>query len=131
MKTLEKEEVVEGNKRIAKFMGYEYVPFNNEYAFKPGWWKVDTPVAIKTHPASHKFSHNYYLCRRYHEIRYYNSWDWLVPVVDKIYKDYRELISSNMYFNTTYDAMGQSLSSRNRVRLFQVINRFLIKANDG
>jgi hypothetical protein len=89
--SITKEEIIEGNKLIARFMGYEYFPFNeNEKQLKPGWWKVDS----NRERTDRKLSRNGYLCRKHDELRYWNEWNWLMPVVEKIIRQHE----SSCYF---------------------------------
>lgn len=67
------EEITEGNKLIAEFMGYKYFPHPENK--NPGW-KVNANIE--------KGSKIGYLCRNNHNLRYYNSWSWIMPVLDKI-----------------------------------------------
>jgi len=82
---MDKQEILEGNKIIALFMGYEYFPFDetqrqtlNDIPFdqmngwhrpSPGHYKVD----------------GWYLCRNHNELRYHRDWGWIMPVVHKCY----------------------------------------------
>jgi len=85
-------EITKQSNRIAEFKGYEYIPYDPDSVFKPGWWMKNTPKNYgKKGSASTKFSNLYFLCRRHGELRYYNEWNWLMPVVEKIesiYDDY-------------------------------------------
>lgn len=77
----QKDQILEGNKLLAEFMGYEYTPFNeNAPKHAPcGWWKKGQLGTIN------KITHAY-LCRSHRDLRYYNSWDWIMTVVLKIEK---------------------------------------------
>lgn len=68
-------ETIEGNKLIAEFMGWEYN--------STGFWE-------ETIFDFHK------------ELKFHSSWDWLMPVVEKIWMiiENRE---SLFYFNTEFD----------------------------
>lgn len=82
---MEKNFVLDGNKLIAEFMGYEYIPFNNQKDLRPGWWKKGiTKLQQDRQGILRKIGHSNFLCRRHHELRYWNSWDWLIPVIKKI-----------------------------------------------
>jgi len=80
----DKDNISDGNKLIAEFMGFEYIPFNNNYEIDPGWWKKNTPKAFrgKSDIAS-KVDKKWFLCRNHNQLRYFNSWDWLMEVVEK------------------------------------------------
>lgn len=82
---LTKEQIIEGNKLLAEFMDYGYIPFNNDQKFKAGWWKKDTTEKVKLmEPHYTKMGKSNYLCRNNNELRYYNEWNWIMEVVDKI-----------------------------------------------
>jgi len=67
------EEILEGNKLIAEFMGYGYYP-HMEGETLPGWRKE------KAHP---KVSGTY-LGRVHKDLAYHRSWEWLMTAVEKI-----------------------------------------------
>lgn len=78
--------VTEGNKLIAEFMGYTYFGHNDERlkhdnGFYDAGWKRKATIR-KFDKMAH--SKKAYLCRNHNELRYYNSWDWLKPVIDHI-----------------------------------------------
>lgn len=78
------EQILEGNKLIAEFMGWTYFGFNDErltvdgVKYSPGWKRRATS------PERTKLSHRVYLCRNHTQLAYRSSWDWLMPVIDKI-----------------------------------------------
>ena len=74
-------EIKENNKIIARFMGYEYIPFNEDRIMSPGWWKKGVTAQQQ---AMIKLDRSIYLGRSNNELRYYNEWNWLMPVVQKI-----------------------------------------------
>jgi hypothetical protein len=66
------EEIIEGNKTIAEFMGYKYLPehiLNGE----KGAFVKDDKLSIHAEFIGKQF------CAKYR-----TSWDWLMPVVEKI-----------------------------------------------
>jgi hypothetical protein len=73
-------EIKENNKMIAHFMGYEYIPFNEDRIMSPGWWLKGVTAQQQ---AMTKLN-NSYLCRSNNDLRYYNEWKWLMPVVTKV-----------------------------------------------
>jgi hypothetical protein len=89
MEALSKEEIVHGNKLIAEFLGYEYIPHDPENSLRPGWWRKDTPARILNYPSATKLA-GYFLCRRHADLRYYNSWDALIPVMEKLNNMYEK-----------------------------------------
>ena len=58
-------EILNGNKLIAEFMGLSYC---TKYQYE-GWYK--------------NHEHNYRICG-FDGLKYHSSWDWLMPVVEKI-----------------------------------------------
>ncbi len=73
---MEDKEIEKGNKIIAEFMGYKYHPHPSN---NPGWHKI--PDDKIYHP---KINNGWYLCRTHKELKYHNSWNWLMPVIHKI-----------------------------------------------
>jgi hypothetical protein len=66
------------NELIAEFMGYKYYGWNHpEVKGSGGGWKSSP----NSHP---KMMGSGYLTPRKDGLRYDTSWDWLMPVVDKI-----------------------------------------------
>lgn len=90
METLSKEEIVAGNKLIADFLGYEYVAYESGSKIKPGWWRKDTPAHVLNYSCASKLTRSYFLCRNHHALRYYNSWDALIPAMKKLNAIYVE-----------------------------------------
>jgi len=84
------QEILEGNKLIARFSGYEYYSLPEDRSYNPGWWLKDK------HKTINKITHAY-LCRSHNDLRYYNSWDWLMPVVNKISEIHKDLHSDEKY----------------------------------
>lgn len=65
-------ELVEGNKLIAEFMGYEYFNDHKLNGIK-GVLKKEGKLSLHANIIDKSF------CTKYH-----SSWDWLMPVVEKI-----------------------------------------------
>ena len=99
LNAMDKDYVVNGNKLIALYLGYEYIPHNNEYGWKPGWWKSDTPDMWKQPGAQAslmKIDSNRYLGRKHHDLRFYNSWGLMMGVLDVMeMKGYTSSIKTN------------------------------------
>lgn len=62
-------EIIEGNKSIAEFMGRQIVesPWPHKSLEEQGYWV-------------HQLGQNYFKTK----LKYHSSWDWLMPVVEKI-----------------------------------------------
>jgi hypothetical protein len=103
-----KEAINAGNKLIAEFMGYTYyghndpriAPLDNRETPKPGWKKH--PLASNFNKFNlTRYGRDAYLCRKHDQLRYFNEWGWIMPVVQKINKigypqtDYSFTIYSN------------------------------------
>lgn len=116
-----KEEIINGSKLIAEYMGMEYIPFSTDIKHKSaGWFQVkdatptieevtqtaykvgeeDKAVVTKFKMDVNKLKYHgkngwnlvgdkYYkfVCRTHGELRYFNSLDALVPVIQKIEKE--------------------------------------------
>tara|TARA_R110000851_G_scaffold56447_1_gene131929 strand:+ start:5576 stop:6034 length:459 start_codon:yes stop_codon:yes gene_type:complete len=97
---MDKNEILSGNKLIAEFMGYEYIPYVKGQTQSPGWWHETSPNLIKGKmPSATKLSNDYFLCRRHDGLRYYNEWNWLMSVVEKI----ETLDLSNQYDTDNFE----------------------------
>lgn len=75
--------IPEYNKMIAQFMGYSYHPYNNKEQIMGGYWHYsmdESQMSIN----NFKLKSNLYLCRHHKDLRYFNEWNWLIPVVEKI-----------------------------------------------
>lgn len=73
--------VLEGNKLIAAFMGYTYFGWNDERLPKgyPSGWKIKPNSRY-----NHKGLNLGFLCSNHKQLQYHSSFDWLMKVVDKI-----------------------------------------------
>lgn len=72
-----KDEIINSNKIIASFMGYHYVTGS-------GWIlsKYSSKDVIPAHKL--KMNSNDILARHHYNLRYYNEWNWLMRVIEKI-----------------------------------------------
>lgn len=68
---MEQAEIIEGNRLIAEFMGFYITEFNGSYHF----------VCKERKKPEHL---NQAWEFRLEEAKYHSSWDWLMPVVEKI-----------------------------------------------
>lgn len=79
--------IQESNKLIAKFMGGK---FYVNAVLQPNYSKNDCFVGIENIPISECQKRHYYidslLAPHTTELKYHKSWDWLMPVVEKIVK---------------------------------------------
>lgn len=82
-------EIVDGNKLIAEFMGYEYLPSNQklEHKKKYGW---NRKVKINSfHEKMGMYAEDpperLFLGRSHHDLCFHRNWSWLMPVVKKVF----------------------------------------------
>ena len=79
-------EIIEMNKVIARFMGYEYFPYEgvpNDRTFTSeffGWRAKDLPNTVLGLAPEHWF-----LCRKHFELAFHYDWSWLMRVINKIH----------------------------------------------
>jgi hypothetical protein len=96
------EEIINGSKLIAEYLGWQYIPFNDLQGYsKAGWWR--TPIIkqeenplnkiIQEKSKNHKdkLGSRYYVCRNHSELRFYNSFDAIIPVIQKIEKEGKDV----------------------------------------
>lgn len=98
---------IEDSKIMARYMGYEYFPHNQEGSIKAGWHKPEPLTKIN--------SHRWYLCRKHRDIPYIWSWDRLMEVYLKLRK---EDISTTA-----------NLVSGNREQFFINLSQWIISKN--
>jgi hypothetical protein len=111
---MESKEIISGSKIIAKYLEWRYIPFNDLQGFpKAGYYKtkpktvqrnstieidgeirevkIDFEKIMYTKNGWVLVGENYckYVCRNHGELRFWNSWDALIPVIEKIEKDFK------------------------------------------
>ncbi|MFO7969752.1 MAG: hypothetical protein R6U15_06585 [Candidatus Izemoplasmatales bacterium] len=125
---MDKQTIVDGNKLIAQFMGYEYIPYEKDKTQSPGWWHKNSPNIIKGKmPSAEKLNFNYFLCRRHPELRYYNSWDWLIPVLIEIGK----VIEKEKLYSDFYLFQDYTLTDLEIREIWENVVTFIKKYNNG
>lgn len=87
---MESKDIIEGSKAIAEYLGWKYIPFNDLQGFpKAGWWRDQS--ILKWYPKNGRVQIKngtaIYVCRKHDELRFYNSMDSLLPVIDKLRKE--------------------------------------------
>jgi len=121
---MEKNFVLNGNKLIAQFMGYEYIPFKPKppddkvYHRQAGWWIKD--ITPQQQIISGKIYSKRFLGRKHSDLRYYNSWDWLMPVVKKC-------IDLGIFYSEYTNGLHDALLSINKEQCFNVVVEFISK----
>ena len=80
--------IAEQSKILAEYLGWKYIPSNDlQGAPKAGWW---SPLTYHNSPKdATKIGDSYYkyVCRNHHELRFYNSMDWLIKVLEGFTKE--------------------------------------------
>ena len=94
----------ENNKLIAEFMGLE-TPFN----------EISDATLYRYKGIDEKGEYQFDI--ELHEMRYHNSWDWLMPVVQKIEQDCegvpQEMLNISLYsdINEVYKAVVEFIKN--------------------
>ncbi len=98
-------ELMEGNKIIAKFLGYEYVPYNQPmideyYVFGPekektfhtkelvGWINKAPVYNLK---GRESVGPPYVLCRNAKQLPFHENWNWVMRIVEEIEEKYAHI----------------------------------------
>ena len=123
------EEILEGNKLIARFMGYTYFPSNLEGIKDTGWKTTfDTSQMSKHNSANNFLGHLHvvnpdgsiskkgpsdyinkkYLTRSHHGLQYSNNWNWMMEVITKI-----EVLGFNIINEGKNDELWKEISLGN------------------
>ena len=85
----------ENNKLIAEFMGYKLMPCNRGKA-----WDIGKSIPSKDHLFPIQG-----VLHTGNELKFHSSWDWIMPVVEKIntIEDYKYSVSINYHYTTITD----------------------------
>ena len=105
-----RKEVIEGNKLIAEFMGYSVgFPHKTDkygYIQTVEGYIIPSIVNPSPHPSdidTHQFSLT--------DLRFHSSWDWLIPVINKIY-DLSEYYTYKDETQTFYSEGGIEINTK-------------------
>jgi hypothetical protein len=101
MVIITKEEILEGNKLLAEFKGYKYYLSNEVEDTYHAGWKLTPNASAFDIDKDNNFPFNRYLCRKHHELRFYNSWDWLMHIYLEI-KNNKEYGCQSFCISTDY-----------------------------
>lgn len=96
--------IIEKNKLIARFMGYEYFGHGDERlkGTPPGWKShAQVRIPIKRSALDAKLGDKY-LCRNHNQLAYDRSWDWLMLPVQRLAR-YEFRIVMETEVTTIYD----------------------------
>ena len=159
---MESKEIINGSKRIAEFLGYKYIPFNDLQGFpKAGWWKCIPKVKDIQKSTVYSFDgekeevkelnldlnlfrynnkngwkvvgeqYCKFICRTHGDLRFWNSLDALVPVIQKIEKEDKQIFLLSDNGGTLVDewVRGNKIESYNLSNwsnnVFNVIVKYL------
>ena len=87
--------IAEQSKILAEYLGWKYIPSNDLQGFpKAGWYVLLTYHSSPKGATKIGDSYYTYICRSHNDLRFYNSMDWLINVLEKITK---EDLSEYMY----------------------------------
>ena len=91
----------DGNRTIAQFLGYEYIPFNNDTNITAGWWHSQTPAIVVRTKSAHKLQGNFYLGRSVKNLKFHTDWNALLGAcrkfADIVVDTERERLAHNSY----------------------------------
>lgn len=90
---MDNKQIIEGNKLIAEYLGWTYIPFNDLQNFSKAGWYYKAPDSRLIISPKQGYTEKVddvwykYVCRKHSDLRFYNSWDSLIPVIEKLEKD--------------------------------------------
>ena len=106
-----------GNKLIAEFMGFE-TPFN----------EISDATLYRYKGIDEKGEYQFDV--ELHEMRYHLSWDWLMPVVDKIKILVMEDDSDELYNSEEWDNITHTLVQIEIKSVYQAVVEFIKNQNN-
>jgi hypothetical protein len=86
------EEIINGSKLIAEYLNWIYIPFEPNLGNKLGWF-APAPKGLtiiypkQGYPYFIDGVHYKWVCRNHKDLRFWNSLDALVPVIQKIERE--------------------------------------------
>ncbi len=83
---MESKDIINGSKLIAEYLGWVYIPFSADLKHKAGWWSK-VPKTEEDVFFSKVNGNDGFVCRNHSDLRFWNSLDALVPVIQKIEKE--------------------------------------------
>jgi len=109
--------ITEGSKLIAEFLGWKYVPNNDLGNFPKAGWYCESPKGLPILSPKQGYPHKLdnrfykYICRSHNDLRFYNSFDALIPSIEKLEKEFE-----NIHFELLFG--GCTLMCKNTDELF-------------
>ena len=87
--------IAEQSKILAEYLGWKYIPSNDLQGFtKAGWYVLLTYHSSPKSATKIGDGYYKYVCRSHKDLRFYNSFDELIPVLNKLTE---EDLSEYMY----------------------------------
>lgn len=77
------EDILNKSKIIAKYLGWKYIPYAKNSNYKFGWYKPTTGL-VKGSVRDKYGKYWFYVCRNHQQLRFYNSFDALIPAIEKL-----------------------------------------------
>ena len=90
---MSEQEIIEGNKLIAEFMGYKLI--TPEMRRNPEDWYINGKPSC--YWENHLLRGSKKVLCSENSLRYHSSWDWLMPVIDKIHDIDEGLVTDRNY----------------------------------
>lgn len=78
---MNREEILNGNKLMAEYIGYKYFPHTAPYK------RNGENISGWVRPRSHSISPNFYLCRSHNDLSFDTNWSMLMRVIERIERD--------------------------------------------
>ncbi len=104
--------ILQGNKKFAEYLGYTYYGFKDA-KYKPfGWKRQDVATHEKLTYSGFPCERNF-LCRSHNDLKFFNDWNWLMEVVEKIESEnFSVSLHSVVDYptNTTIEIVGFSVN---------------------
>ena len=64
-------------------------------------------------------------------LKYHESWDWLMPVVEKCLEKHNNLIDGRDVIDTSYSSIAQALQVVSLKETYKAVVEFIKEHNDG
>lgn len=82
-----REEIREGSKLLANYMGWFYIPSDNKGDFPTaGWYRLLSPLSKQSNIIVNYKKYDR-ICRRTDDLRFFNEVNWLLEVVDTVERE--------------------------------------------
>ena len=121
--------IMKWNKIIAEFMGYKLMPCNNGKA-----WDIGKSIPSKDHLLPIQG-----VLHTGNELKFHTSWDWLMPVIEKIegtitengYYDVRPHIDRTTIVDDCFHIYIECDGDNRFMNTYKAVVEFIKQYNDG